>query len=93
MLVPQVESDDPTIQYYYDFSTGEAEFDRAFAALDLEYRWQPVTMASFRDVIDRIPAESRDRRPVVFNLCDGDEINGCPGLSGRCPRSSVPCSS
>lgn len=81
VLVPQVESDDPTIQYYYDFSSGEAEFDRAFAALNLAYRWQPVTMASFRDVIDRIPAESRDHRPVVFNLCDGDEINGCPGLS------------
>jgi hypothetical protein len=30
---PLVESDDPTIQYYYDFSTGEVEFDRAFAAL------------------------------------------------------------
>lgn len=81
VLVPQVESDDPTIQYYYDFSSGEAEFDRAFAALNIAYRWQPVTMASFRDVIDRIPAESRDHRPVVFNLCDGDEINGCPGLS------------
>jgi len=76
-----VESDDPTIQYYYDFTQGEAEFDRAFAALGIEYRWTPVTMATFRDVIDGIPAASHDYRPVVFNLCDGDEINGAPGLS------------
>lgn len=81
VLVPQVESDDPTIQYYYDFSSSQAEFDRAFASLELSYRWQPVTMATFRDVIDGIRAESDGYRPVVFNLCDGDELNGSPGLS------------
>jgi len=81
VLVPQVESDDPTIQYYYDFSSSQAEFERAFAELSLSYRWQPVTMATFRDVIDGIRAESDGYRPVVFNLCDGDELNGAPGLS------------
>lgn len=81
VLVPQVESDDPTIQYYYDFSTSKDEFDRAFAALGLAYRWQPVTMATFRQVIDGIGDASGDHRPVVFNLCDGDEINGSPGIS------------
>lgn len=81
VLVPHVESDDPTIQHYYDFSVGEAEFDRAFAALDVAYRWQPVTIANFRQVIDDIRDASRDHRPVVFNLCDGDEINGSPGIS------------
>jgi len=79
--VPQVESDDPTIQHYYDFSAGEAEFDRAFNALGMRYRWQTVTMDSFRPVIDSILEQSRDHRPIVFNLCDGDEVNGCPGVS------------
>lgn len=81
VLVPQVESDDPTIQCYCDFSSSEAEFDRAFAALGIAYRWQPVTMANFRAVIDGIGDASRDQRPVVFNLCDGDEVNGSPGIS------------
>lgn len=91
VLVPQVESDDPTIQYYYDYSSSEAEFDRAFAALGIAYRWQPVTMENFRAVIDAIRDASRehaprgrttrDQRPVVFNLCDGDEVNGAPGIS------------
>ena len=81
MLVPQVESDDPTIQYYYDFSSSEKEFDNAFAALGMAYRWQPVTMGTFRQVIDGIRDASEGHRPVVFNLCDGDEVNGCPGIS------------
>lgn len=81
ILVPQVESDDPTIQYYYDFSAGEAEFDRAFAALGIAYRWQPVTLANFRQVLDGIRGAASDHDPVVFNLCDGDEVNGCPGIS------------
>lgn len=81
VLVPYIETDDPTIQYYNDFSAGHAEFERAFAALDLPFRWQLVTMRSFREVINAIPAASAGHRPVVFNLCDGDELNGSPGLS------------
>ena len=81
VLVPYIETDDPTIQSFNDFSQGHEEFARAFGALDLEFRWQLVTMASFRSVIDRIPADSPGRTPVIFNLCDGDELNGSPGLS------------
>jgi D-alanine-D-alanine ligase len=81
VLVPQVESDDPAIQCYYDFTQGEGEFQRAFAALDIAYRWQPVTMDNFRPVLEGIRHASGDSSPVVFNLCDGDEVNGAPGLS------------
>lgn len=81
VLIPYIETDDPTIQYYNDFEQGREEFARAFDALGLDFRWQRVTMSTFASVIDRIPAESRGYRPVVFNLCDGDEVNGSPGLS------------
>ena len=81
VLVPYIETDDPTIQYYNDFESGKAEFDRAFAELGLPFRWERVTMRSYRDVIDRITASSQGHRPIVFNLCDGDELNGSPGLS------------
>lgn len=81
VLVPQVESDDPAIRYYYDFTQCEGEFQRAFAALGVAYRWQPVTMENFRPVLEGIRQASGDFAPVVFNLCDGDEVNGAPGLS------------
>ncbi len=81
VLVPQVESDDPAIQFYYDFTQCEGEFQRAFAALGIAYRWQPVTLSNFRPVLEGIRQASGDFSPVVFNLCDGDEVNGAPGIS------------
>jgi D-alanine-D-alanine ligase len=38
-------------------------------------------MDDMRSVIDGIVAESSECTPVVFNLCDGDETNGVPGIS------------
>ena len=81
VLVPAVETTDATLDYYYDFSAGRAEFERAFAALETDWRWEPVTTTTFRTVIDRIVAESATQTPLVFNLCDGDEINAVPGIS------------
>jgi D-alanine-D-alanine ligase len=72
-------SDDPTLQYYYDFSTSLEEFRRAFAELEVAWEWQPVTMQNFAAIIDGI-AQGEDQ-PVFLNLCDGDELNGVPGIS------------
>jgi D-alanine-D-alanine ligase len=38
-------------------------------------------MDTFRSVIDQIDGSANGRVPMVFNLCDGDEINGSPGIS------------
>ena len=81
VLVPMMETSDPTLDYYNDYSQSYAEFERAFRELGVEWRWQPVTIDNHREVIDRIASESMLHYPVVFNLCDGDEINGMPGIS------------
>jgi D-alanine-D-alanine ligase len=81
ILVPVVGSDDPNIAFYGDFEQGRPEFERAFSVLGHEWFWQPVSMRDYREVIDRILAESAPRTPIFFNLCDGDEINGPPGIS------------
>lgn len=81
VLVPSVATDDPTLAWYNDFSQGHAEFERAFAALGMPWKWQPVTMADYRDVIAEIARPPRTHTPVVFNLCDGDEAKGVPGVS------------
>ena len=81
VLAPLVETDDVDIAWYADFSQSQAEYERAFAALGVAWRWQPVTMRNYEQVIQTILRESKGHEPVVFNLCDGDEVNGSPGLS------------
>lgn len=81
VLVPVVETDDPDIAWYADFSQSRTEYDRAFAALGVAWRWQPVTMHDHEAVIRGIIRESAGHEPVILNLCDGDEVNGSPGIS------------
>src|SRR5262249_50446000 len=81
LLIPQVVSDDPNIQYYYDFSQGLDEYKKVFDEMRVDWKWQPVTLNNFRKVIDEIAFSANGKMPFVFNLCDGDEINGVPGIS------------
>ncbi len=83
VLAPYVESTDANINYYYDFSQSIAEYSRAFDELGVTWKWQPVTMKNYASVIKTITKENdRDSRThVVFNICDGDEVNGAPGIS------------
>lgn len=82
VLSPAIQSTDDNIDYYYDFSQSIAEYTKVFAELKINWQWQPVTMATYRQVIENIEAEKQGNNiPVVLNLCDGDEVNGTPGVS------------
>jgi D-alanine-D-alanine ligase len=83
VLAPLLETSDANIDYYYDFSQSFAEYEKTFAELDIEWKWQPVTIKDYPDVIELIAKEKDfgNKTPVVFNLCDGDEVNGTPGIS------------
>jgi D-alanine-D-alanine ligase len=83
VLAPHLESSDSSIDYYYDFSQSIAEYTRVFGELGINWVWQPVRMADYAQVIERIYIEKEqgDHFPLVFNLCDGDEVNGTPGVS------------
>ena len=83
VLAPALENPDPNLAYYYDFSQSIEEYTRVFSELDLPWKWQPVTMENYKMIIQEI-AHEREQGiyfPVILNLCDGDEINGAPGLS------------
>lgn len=83
VLAPFLETSDANIDYYYDFSQSIAEYDKTFKELGIEWKWQPVTMKDYGRIIEKI-AKEKDfgaKTPVVFNLCDGDEVNGTPGIS------------
>ncbi len=83
VLAPYLKSADANIDYYYDFSQSIQEYTTVFAQLDIPWKWQPVTMEDYVTIIDEIVAEKQAGIyfPIVFNICDGDEINGTPGIS------------
>jgi D-alanine-D-alanine ligase len=81
VLVPYLETDDPNLMYYYDFSQSFDEYTKVFDELQADWIWQPVTMQNYSSIINSIRATSKDKTPVVINLCDGDEVNGAPGIS------------
>ena len=83
VLAPHLQGNDAHIDYYYDFSQSIAEYEKTFAALDIEWVWQPVTMGVIDDVLTSIAVERAEGKvfPVVLNICDGDEVNGTPGIS------------
>ena len=83
VLAPYLVTNDANIDYYYDFSQSVEEYTKTFAELNIEWQWQPVTMNDYVSIIDTIIAEKENGIyfPVVFNICDGDEVNGTPGIS------------
>jgi D-alanine-D-alanine ligase len=83
VLAPSINNPDPNLAYYYDFNQSIAEYTIVYTSLDISWKWQPVTLEDYKNIIEEIAVE-RDKGfilPVVFNLCDGDEINGAPGIS------------
>jgi D-alanine-D-alanine ligase len=81
VLAPHLESEDPNLQYYYDFSQSIAEYTKVFEELKAEWKWQPVTIHNYKEIIQSIAAGANGKTPLIMNLCDGDEVNGTPGVS------------
>jgi D-alanine-D-alanine ligase len=81
VLYPYLQTDDPNLKYYYDFSQSLKEYTAAFEELKADWTWQPVTTSNYPEVIAGIKKKSGRKIPLVLNLCDGDEVNGTPGVS------------
>ena len=81
VLYPYLVTEDPNLQYYYDFSQSLAEYTRVFNAAEVDWTWEKVTLKDYRELIGSIRKRSGRKIPLVFNLCDGDEVNGTPGIS------------
>jgi D-alanine-D-alanine ligase len=83
VLAPSLQTNDANIDYYYDFSQSIEEYTKIFAALNITWQWQPVTMGDCGAIIENIVEEKNTGThfPVVLNICDGDEVNGTPGIS------------
>lgn len=81
VLAPFLETEDPTLQYYYDYTQSIAEYTKVFAEVGCEWKWTTVTLNSIDKVISEIKEYPTSKSKLVINLCDGDEVNGVPGVS------------
>jgi D-alanine-D-alanine ligase len=79
ILAPFLETEDENLKYYYDYTQSIAEYERVFAEIGCSWTWVNVTMDNFEDVIQTIKTQLI-KTNIVLNLCDGDEINGTPGI-------------
>ncbi len=78
VLVPTMPLSDDHLQYYGDFEQGREEFARAFAALGIDWHWQPVTMQTIESTMQQMLQAGVT---CCINLCDGDELHSVPGVS------------
>ena len=81
ILFPYLETEDPNLQYYYDFSQSLEEYKTIFDEMHADWTWQPVTIQNYKETIASIKKKSGRKIPLILNLCDGDEVNGTPGIS------------
>lgn len=77
VFVPYARSADGVISPYYDTPEFRADVASWLAPYGWAHEWVVVTA----DRVQELVAGAAAARALVFNLCDGDEINGYPGLS------------
>lgn len=81
VLAPYLETEDPNIRHYYDFTHSIQEFTKVFEELKADWKWQPVTLENYKSIIQSIAESKNGKTPLILNICDGDEVNGTPGVS------------
>jgi len=80
IFAPFLETDDPTLKFYYDYTQSIAEYTKVFSEINCEWEWVNVTMQNIQEVIAKVKTNTT-KQNIVLNLCDGDEINEVPGIS------------
>src|SRR5688572_10880169 len=80
IFAPYLETDDPTLQFYYDYTQSIAEYTKVFSEINCEWEWVNVTLKGIHEAIAKVKANT-SKKNIVLNLCDGDEINEVPGVS------------
>lgn len=81
LFIPYYDKDGRLESPEYDLAVFRAEVQTWFDALGLTWQWVPVTLNNVHDVIRAFQEAHRDSPGVVFNLCDGNELDGSPGVS------------
>lgn len=80
VFVPYLETDDPNLQYYCDYTQSHLEYTKVFAELNCEWEWVNITMDNIHREIEVVKSTTT-KMNIILNLCDGDENNRVPGIS------------
>jgi D-alanine-D-alanine ligase len=65
----------------YDDPYVRADVGRWMEALELQWDWVEIAHRTLAAEIERARSMMQQGPLVVLNLCDGDDVNGYPGLS------------
>ncbi len=80
-FTPYLIRDGQLIGESYDDHPTKAELAHAFHALSMPWIWQPVVADSLDAVVAQVAKYRETQEAIVLNLCDGDDVNGYPGVS------------
>lgn len=80
IFAPYLDTPDPNLQFYYDFTQSIAEYTKVFSEIGCEWEWVNITLKNFSTEIARVRSY-KAKTNIVLNLCDGDEVNDVPGIS------------
>lgn len=80
IFAPYLDTDDPTLKFYYDYTQSIAEYTKVFSEINCEWEWVNITLKNLNESISNVKKNKR-KKNIVLNLCDGDEINEVPGVS------------
>jgi D-alanine-D-alanine ligase len=81
VFIPYFDKDGRLESPEYDLPVFRDELHSWFTSLGYEWRWVPVTLNNFRSNIDNLEPARQANRCLVMNLCDGNEVDGSPGVS------------
>lgn len=80
ILAPYLDTPDPNLQYYYDYTESKKEYTKAFAEIGCRWEWLNVRITEIEEAMQKVKSQTALTN-IVINLCDGDEVNGVPGVS------------
>lgn len=80
VFAPFLETNNPNLQFYCDYTQSIAEYTDVFKKLNIEWEWCNLTIDNIVESVLKVK-ENELKKNIVLNLCDGDELNGVPGIS------------
>jgi D-alanine-D-alanine ligase len=81
VFIAYAEQDGRLVSPEYEDDWFRQEIDGWMRALHCDWEWVAISASNLQTEIARVSELSHDRRTLVLNLCDGDDVNGYPGLS------------
>jgi D-alanine-D-alanine ligase len=81
VFIPYFDKDGRLESPEYDLPAFREELANWFTVLGYEWQWVPVTLNNLRSTIEGLEPVRQANRCLVMNLCDGNEVDGSPGVS------------